>query len=381
MDRSLVFLALTAAASFGSTIPDSEVELQEEVFKKYWGKSVEWKFDRLPAEGKVAPDRVPYSGYIYPDTAGGTVNALNKYDRAFHDGRGLAAQHERWDTTAHRQTQYRYVYRRVGLFRSVRTRVAFSGIPHWHGHCNGWAAAAMRHAEPMKTVRRNGVDFTPADIKALLAEIYIYNDTENLAGYEYALNAGSFHAVITNWIGRASHPVGMEADPGHEKWNYPIYEYKITSHRISPRQVQVQMNIGYAKDSRGEFQQSPRIKYTKYFHYALDLNPRGEIVGGYFFRGSSLIDLLWIPLQPKPGGKEGNQRGNPHVDVSEVLAIWRESVPAKVRGTWLVVDPPKRDRLKNAGKLASGGKMVPVQSVRTRVVDRNVVAAAAVVEE
>jgi hypothetical protein len=238
----------------------------------------------------------------------------------------------------------------------------------------------MRHAEPKKSVKRNGVEFTPADIKALLAEIYIYNDTENLTGYSSYVNAGSFHAVIANWIGRASHPVGMEADPGQEKWNYPIYEYKVSSKELSPTRVEVKMNIGYAKDSRGELQESPRIKYTKYFYYALDLNSDREIVGGYFYRGSSIIDLLWIPLQPKPGGKEGNKRGNPHVDVDKVLAIWRDSVPSNVRNKWLVVDPPAKDRLENIGNLA-GGVLVPVQGVSTTVIDPQVTPASAVTDE
>jgi hypothetical protein len=170
----------------------------------------------------------------------------------------------------------------------------------------------------------------------------------------------------------------MEADPGEEKWNYPIYEYKTTTRRLSPSQVEVQMNIGYAKDSRGEFQQSPRIKYTKYFAYLLNLNSDGEIVGGYFYRNSSMIDLLWIPLQPKPGGSEGNQRGNPHVNVDEVLAIWRDSVPADERGKWLVIDPPQLDRLKNIRNLAAGGRLVPVQTVPSRVVDTAVISAGAV---
>ncbi len=377
MARSLILLALMATTTFGAKVPESETQLQQDVFQRYWGKDFEWKFSDLPAEGGVAAERVPYSGYIYPDVNGGTVNALMKYDRAFHAGRGLATQHERWDTTAYKKT-----YQRTeggGLFRRGRT-VSYSATPHWHGHCNGWSAAAMRHAEPKQQVQRNGVVFTPADVKALLAEIYIYNETENLTGYQYPVNAGAFHAIITNWIGRASHPVGMEADPGKEKWNYPIYAYATSSQTISSRQVVVRMNISYAKDSRGESQQSPRIKYTKYFQYALDLNEAGDIVGGYFVRGSSLIDLLWIPLQPKQGGKAGNERGNPHVDVDQVLAVWRDSVPADERRQWLVVDPPKEDRLKDVRKLAAAGNLVPKQNVPVPVVDPAVASAESIVE-
>jgi hypothetical protein len=120
------------------------------------------------------------------------------------------------------------------------------------------------------------------------------------------------------------------------------------------------MTISYAKDSRGEFQQSPRIEYKKYFNYALELNEKGDIVGGYFYRGSSMIDLLWVPLRPKQGRQKGNERGNPHVDVDQVLALWRDSVSADTRDKWSVVDPPKGDRfVQFAGYTA----LVPLKSV------------------
>jgi hypothetical protein len=362
MGRSLLILALAATSSTGAVIREKEVKQQDEVFQRYWGSDFEWKFDELPTKGTVPDFRVPYSGYIYPDFAGGTVSALRKYDRAFHAGRNPATAHEQWDTTAYRKP-VEHVSR--GLFGRRISRVTMA-TPHWHGHCNGWAAASMRHAEPKTTVTRNGVAFTPADIKALLAEIYIYNETENLAGFDSYLNAGTFHAIMTNWLGRASHPVAMEADPGEEKWNYPIYAYSISSGRISQRQVEVRMNISYAKDSRGEHQQSPRIKYTKPFHYVLSLDEDGKIVGGQFYRDSSIIDLVWVPVRPKQGGEDGNNRGNPHVDVDAVLAIWRASVPQNVRNQWLVIDPPREDRLAN---IAAAGKMVPLQEVRTTVVD------------
>lgn len=379
MGRSLLLVAFFATCAAGAVIPEKEKELQDTTFQRYWGSDFVWKFDELPTSGKVPEHQVPYSGYIYPDFAGGTINALRKYDRAFNGGRYSASAYEQWDTTAFREPSYQQV--RTGLFgRRVVSRVVMT-TPHWHGHCNGWAAAAMRHAEPKNNVTRGSVVFTPADIKALLAEIYIYNETENLAGYETYLNAGTFHAVLANWIGKAAYPVGMEADPGKEKWNYPIYEYAVSSGRISPRQVEVKTNIGYAKDSRGEFQQSPRIKYTKYFHYVLNLNDAGKIVGGQFYRDSSQIDLLWVALRPKPGGSEGNARGNPHVDVDKVLAIWRESVPAEERHRWLVIDPPRKDRLDNIASLAASGRMVPRQDPARLDADSAVIPASGLEEE
>jgi hypothetical protein len=318
----LVALAVALNAP-GASIPQKAVEQQNEYFQKYWGNGFEWRFDALPAEGTVSKSRVPYSGYIYPDTGGGTVSMLQKYDRAFNGGRYLATAYEQWDNSAYDKP----TVRRGGLLGLRSTTVMQT--PHWHGHCNGWAAAAIRHAEPQNSVTRNGVVFTPADIKGLLAEIYIFNDIIQLAGGDYPLNAGVLHAVLANWLGRGSHPIGMEADPGEERWNYPVYGYATTSARRSDREVEVKLNIAYAKDSNGEFQQSPRYQRTKYFHYLLNLDAEGRIVGGSFYRDSSMIDLLWMPLSPKQGRKPGNERGNPHVNVDQVIAIWRDSVPKR----------------------------------------------------
>ncbi|MCG8587620.1 MAG: hypothetical protein MI757_23175, partial [Pirellulales bacterium] len=70
-----------------------------------------------------------------------------------------------------------------------------------------------------------------------------------------------------------------------------------------------------------------------------------ENTGGSYFNDSHRIDILWPPLQPVQGGKKGNERGNPYVDVKEVLAIWRESAPEKARKKWLNIDPTEEDRV------------------------------------
>jgi hypothetical protein len=109
--------------------------------------------------------------------------------------------------------------------------------------------------------------------------------------------------------------------------------------------VEVKMNLAYAKDSNGEYQESPRIRRLKYFHYQLVLNNAGEIVGGSYYRDSNQLDMLWVPTAPVQGGMKGNERGNRHVSVKQVLAIWRASVPQEVRTKWPVINPPAEDRL------------------------------------
>ena len=348
MGISIGSLLVALSVSLGQTttgIEEEERDFQGKVFQQWWGKEFVWEFDQLPTEGKVSEERVPYSGHIYPDTAGGTMATLRKYDQAFNGGRLVATAHERRDTSQGEVVRRPVTYsQRVGLF-GIRTFTQIEtsyATPGWYGHCNGWTSAAIRHAEPSRSVTRGGVEFTPADIKALLAEIYMYNDPQMLAGDDTDINAGVFHAVLTNWLGRGSHPIGMEADPGEEKWNYPIHAFEMQSSRWSPQQVEVGMTITYAMSTQGEYQQSPRIPYAKYFHYLLSLDDDGQIVGGRYFRDSSSIDMLWVPLRPKKGGSEGNERGNPHVDVDEVLAIWRQSVTDEVRRSWAIIDPPNR---------------------------------------
>lgn len=336
----------------GATIPQQNVEEQNEFFERYWGTEFEWRFDELPTEGTVPEYRVPYSGYIYPDRSGGTVGPMRKYDQAFHGGQFPAAIWEQRDNAAYSKP----TSQRAGLFGRRQSTVM--QIPHWHGHCNGWAAAAIRHAEPQNSVTRNGVVFTPADIKGLLAEIYIFNEILHLAYGGYRMNAGLFHAVITNWLGRGGHPIGMDADPGQERWNYPIYGYAISSTRRSDREVVVRMNLVNARDTNREYHQSPRHNRTRQFHYVLNLDSEGRIIGGSFYRDSSRIALLWMPLRPKPGREPGNERGNPHLDIDEVLAIWRDSVSEEVRQKWPVIDPPIHDRVLNKDLLTG---LIPVQ--------------------
>ena len=134
------------------------------VFNAGGGVSWSGSFDELPDQGVIQAGRLPYAGYIYPDGAGGTMNAMRKYDQAFNRGRSSAASFEQRDIDVHKEAQ------RYGFFRR---RVRYQ-TPHWHGHCNGWTAAAIRHAEPQNNVTRNGVTFNPADIKGMLAEVYMY---------------------------------------------------------------------------------------------------------------------------------------------------------------------------------------------------------------
>jgi hypothetical protein len=350
----LLVTVLFHAMALAAPIKEEEFEYQNQVFEHWWETGLEWRLDELPVEGTVPDFRVPYSGHDYPDKNGGTDvvvsgnrSPLAKYDIAFNGGRHLAVDFERQDVqeSVDDARGRRPGGGGYGLF-GLRSTPLFPRLARrrnsptdWYGHCNGWTAASMRHAEPQQSVVRNGVTFTPADIKALLAEVYMYAETEFLGGVDAAINPGVLHVVLTNWLGRGEHPVGMETALGETVFNYPAYAYKATITKQSDELAVVQMEVTYAYNSNRELQESPRIAKTMNFHYRLELDENGKIVGGAYDRGSSRVDMLWAALHPSQGGTEGNERGNPYVKVDEVMSIWRDSVPQDLREKWLNIHP------------------------------------------
>ena len=55
--------------------------------------------------------------------------------------------------------------------------------------------------------------------------------------------------------------------------------------------------------------------------------------------------MLWSPLKPTQGGKEGNESGNPHLDAKTILSMWRESAPMDQRKKWMNIDPTDEDKI------------------------------------
>lgn len=336
----VVCIALVCvSAAVAAPIHPDEVKEQNEIYQRWWETDLEWRFEKLPASSQVEENRMPWAGYIYPDRAGGCTNVLRKYDWAFNGRRGLASGFERQDIEEHKEE----TTRRAGLL-GLRTRWV-NETPDWAGHCNGWTAAAIRHAEPENNVTRNGVVFRPSDIKGLLAELYVYSSIETLGGVnESAVNPGTLHVVLGNWLGLGKHTIGMDNTLGKEVWNYPIYSYKSTSARRG-NFVDVRTNIGFVGNLDREYDRAPRsLKYMS-LSYRLELDDEGKIIGGVYYRGSSRLDLLWVPLQPVQGGEEGHEDGNPHLKAKEVLALWRDSVPAEKRNQWYNINPTSEDAI------------------------------------
>ena len=120
---------------------------------------------------KVTKENLPYTGSYYPEYQLGYSSrqagtnqhgSLDRYDAAFNQSGVQSAAN--WEITYNRHT-----FDRNG--RNQRGEKV-----DWYGHCNGFGAASSRHKAPEQSVVRNGVTFRPADIKALLAEVYMSNN-------------------------------------------------------------------------------------------------------------------------------------------------------------------------------------------------------------
>ncbi len=328
-----LFIVVCCQQADAAPVKRNDIIVNNEIFKEWFGTELTWHYNSLPKRAAVPKHRMPYAGYIYPDNQGGCASVLWKYDMAFNNGRGSSAGFEKGDIARTRESS-------GGGFFGGRSQT-----PDWAGHCNGWTAAAIRHAEPQNTVTRNGVKFTPADIKGLLAELYVYSDVVMLGGENKAtINPGMLHVILTNWISRAKHPFGFDNTAGKEIWNYPVYAYALDGAWRGRNRVEVKANIGYVYMLDQPYHRAPK-SHTRMLqlHYMLELNNDGEIIGGEYFPRSKRIDIAWVAKKPTQGGTKGNESGNPHLNAKAVLSIWRDSVPEDVRTEWYNIDPTRED--------------------------------------
>lgn len=216
------------------------------------------------------------------------------------------------------------------------------GIEFWWGVCHAWAPAAIMEPEPIDPVEHNGQTFYPSDIKSLMMINYDSTQALMLGGRCNArdvdrdengraidpdcqdVNAGAFHVVITNMLGRLRRAFDEDRTYDYQVWNQPIRGYDITSQEeglsaadamaalglsddtYSPNAdavsfAEVRMNTYYITEAHpSEYPRIPQIdRYTRTdrYHYILELNAEGEIIGGEWGPSSQSNhpDFLWLP--------------------------------------------------------------------------------------
>ncbi|QDG51186.1 hypothetical protein FIV42_10680 [Persicimonas caeni] len=246
------------------------------------------------------------------------------------------------------------------------------GVETWWGLCHAWVPAAILEDEPLRPVTRNGVTFEVSDIKALIiaqydrADAYMLggrcNDKEVERDEETGrvmnsgcrdVNAGTFHVIVTNFLGLQQRAIAEDRTYNYEVWNQPVTGFKITEQREitleeahellkvkgedgevsepveyvynedAEKFIEIKLTTDYITESHASTRPNGDHieRYTRhdYYHYILELDGEGKIIGGEWL-GDSIQnhpDFLWLPTRARSG--------NPHIDTDLVRDLIAES--------------------------------------------------------
>ncbi len=273
----------------------------------------------LPESGSSS--RSVWSGNWWPMSAGGTGNAMRKYDAAT----GNQQRAETWERAA------------AAPLASVS----------WAGHCNGLAAAGINDAEPKRSVTYGGQTFTPDDIKAMLVEKWQGVDRVTLVGGRCNdtpatdaqgritrpacrdINPGALHVVLGNMLGLRREPLVLDITAGDQVWNYPAVSYRATLERVdlatANALTQGSGNGGYAWDPEAtQFMKVHMVVGLARGHGDMVLDyilegKNNQITGGEWIGASKTThpDFAWTTRNPAAE--------NPYLDISKVDDIARLS--------------------------------------------------------
>lgn len=320
-----------------------------------------------------------------------TKSPIEKYDAAFSNVPGCATQpapygadaKAKWDEyrrCAGPATKWQGdVFQDAGMMHDgidndgdgktdVHGTDGVDGIQGWWGTCHAWAPAALMTPEPQHAVTLNGVTFEVGDIKALTQNIYdrtgavmlggrcnnkeITHTVEGSANDECAdVNPGAFHVIVTNFLGLRQAPLVEDRTANYEVWNQPIVGYEVTKqakisntaantcvgasgstwkYNTAAKQLyEVRVTVTYITETQAG--RTPvgyeNSTLTDDYHYILELNAEGKVLGGRYCTDSSNshVDFLWSPTGT-------NSPSNPNVDVNKVKQLIKLSVAPEQPG-------------------------------------------------
>ncbi|KAJ0409636.1 hypothetical protein P43SY_008508 [Pythium insidiosum] len=216
-------------------------------------------------------------------------------------------------------------------------------IPRWWGICHAWAPASILEPEPKCNVQKNGVTFTPRDLKGLMTAIYDdaklgvvftgarYDGSASSAKKDkygrYVdaalrdIGPGFFHIAVTNIMGRFKKSFVVDVTADAPVWNQPVLGYDIQELRIVdtaaasmqffgttkyPFNAEMKylayasMRFRYIVESSDDGPhvpgRIPQFTTTVTYEYLLELDLNYNIIGGEWVRGSRYQhpDFLWF---------------------------------------------------------------------------------------
>jgi len=255
------------------------------------------------------------------------------------------------------------------------------GMETWWDLDHAWAAAASVEEEPAEPVSVNGVNFWPSDVKALLLTVYDSSTSFILSGTCRAsqlernykglplnkgcegLDAGDFHVLLTNFVGRFQAAISEEVTENGRIVSRPIDSYSVELQRsieadeavallgqesagdgtylLNPDarawievEVSTQALVSSAPSQTGLLADVETFTTSRVHHYVLELDSEDRILGGQWVKDAksqTSPDFLWIVQGPRFQRVVGDPEpeldapSNPFVRYSEVLALLNQA--------------------------------------------------------
>lgn len=239
----------------------------------------------------------------------------------------------------------------------------YDGVGTWWGLCHAWVPASILEDEPMHAVTYGGQTFEVGDIQALLITAYDRtnaimlggrcnemitdrpdnNDQDAIPSQCRDTNPGAFHVIVTNFLGMRHQAIAEDRTFDAEVWNQPFVGYEITMQEEidlaranellgmtgdtyapnanAKRFFEVRLTTDYITETYASTEPStPNIaRYTRHdrYHYILELDDNGKILGGEWVEGSRFNhpDFLWLPIRAARYGS------NPNVSLDQVRML------------------------------------------------------------
>jgi len=307
--------------------------------------SFEYNFNRLPLRGSARDGRKFWSGDYWANKKGSINIRWNLPSQRGFDTRSFT-KNEVLNMTMNGLSRLspsekfdllngRYHY-------PLKEAVSYVANPRaldWEGICHGWAPATLNHNEPKPKVLMNPdglrIPFGSSDIKALLSYYYAHihqaPNTFQMGRRCFNrrgegprdqdcfedLNAGSFHIVLTNKIGKERKGFIADIERFDEVWNHPVHSYESyvvqnkrpnrRSAQGTVRVIQMKTTIGYTDESANSWSTiigtDLQLDQTEDYEYDLDINSAGEIIGGEWI-SRNRPDFLWTMPKVKEWGGE-----------------------------------------------------------------------------
>ncbi|MBX7097969.1 MAG: pre-peptidase C-terminal domain-containing protein [Myxococcaceae bacterium] len=160
-------------------------------------------------------------------------------------------------------------------------------IPTWWGICHAWSPAAILLPEPKHPVTRNGVTFKVQDLKALGSLVHNSSTSkfvslrcdkgsgadDVVAFDEYGrpqtecrdTNAGTWHLLMTNYLGLRHQAFVEDRVWNHEVWNQPLRGFRVTAKKTITA-AEANTLIGATTTGGTTVKKSGTVKKTEWAH-------------------------------------------------------------------------------------------------------------------